>query len=80
MSSSDVIFPPPDIKSVIDKTAEFVVKNDDGKFERKVLEQAGQPKFAFVNPSNPYRKYYDLRLKELREGLGKLFECSLNMI
>jgi splicing factor 3A subunit 1 len=66
--SSDIIYPPADIKSVIDKTAEFVAKVGDD-FERKVsMQQAGQPKFAFLNPGNPYRRYYELRVKELREG------------
>jgi splicing factor 3A subunit 1 len=68
MSTADVIYPPADIKSVIDKTAEFVAKVGED-FERKVAsQQAGQPKFAFLNPGNPYRKYYELRVKELKEG------------
>lgn len=70
--ASEIIFPPPDIRSVIDKTAEFVAKVGDD-FEKKVVgQQAGQAKFAFLNPSNPYRKYYELRVKELREGTGML--------
>ena len=67
-SSSDVIYPPADIKNVIDKTAEFVAKMGDD-FEKKVaVQQAGQPKFAFLNAGNPYRRYYELRIQELREG------------
>jgi splicing factor 3A subunit 1 len=67
-SGEDVIYPPPDIKSVIDKTAEFVAKVGDD-FERKVTQQqAGQPKFAFLNVGNPYRKYYEMRIQQLREG------------
>lgn len=53
---------------VIDKTAEFVAKVGED-FEKKVAaQQAGQAKFAFLNPANPYRKYYELRIQELREG------------
>ena len=53
---------------VIDKTAEFVAKVGDD-FEKKVAaQQSGQAKFAFLNPANPYRKYYDMRIQELREG------------
>jgi splicing factor 3A subunit 1 len=67
-SASDVIYPPADIKGVIDKTAEFVAKVGED-FEKKVaMQQSGQPKFAFLNVGNPYRKYYELRVKELREG------------
>ena len=69
---SDIIYPPPDIKNVIDKTAEFVAKVGDD-FEKKVSnQQGGQAKFAFLNSSNPYRKYYDLRVRELREGKGMI--------
>ncbi len=40
------------------------------EFEKKVAgQQAGQAKFAFLNHSHPYRKYYELRIKELREGV-----------
>ena len=71
--SSDIIYPPPDIKNVIDKTAEFVAKVGDD-FEKKVAtQQGGQAKFAFLNASNPYRRYYDLRVRELREGKGMHF-------
>ena len=67
-TGADIIYPPADIKSVIDKTAEFVAKMGDD-FEKKVsVQQAGQPKFAFLNAGNPYRKYYELRIQELREG------------
>lgn len=51
-----LIYPPADIKSVIDKTAEFVAKHGD-EFERRVMvQQAKQAKFAFLAPGNPYRR------------------------
>jgi splicing factor 3A subunit 1 len=38
-------------------------------FEKKVIaQQAGQVKFAFLQPGNPYRKYYEQRIRDLREG------------
>ncbi|KAF4660716.1 splicing factor 3a, subunit 1 [Perkinsus chesapeaki] len=64
-----LIYPPADIKSVVDKTAEFVAKHGD-EFERRVMvQQAKQAKFAFLTPGNPYRKYYEHRVQELREGV-----------
>ncbi|EER05834.1 pre-mRNA splicing factor SF3, putative [Perkinsus marinus ATCC 50983] len=64
-----LIYPPADIKSVIDKTAEFVAKHGD-EFERRVMvQQAKQAKFAFLAPGNPYRRYYEHRVAELREGV-----------
>ncbi|KAF4688021.1 splicing factor 3a, subunit 1 [Perkinsus olseni] len=64
-----LIYPPADIKSVIDKTAEFVAKHGD-EFERRVMvQQAKQAKFAFLTPGNPYRRYYEHRVAELRGGV-----------
>ena len=66
--SRDLIIPPSEIRSVIDKTAEFVAKMGD-EFEKKVISQQGkEKKFAFLLAGNPYRKYYDSRVKEILEG------------
>lgn len=79
--SQEVTYPPLDIKNVIDKTAEFVAKVGDD-FEKKVAtQQAGQAKFAFLNLTNPYRKYYELRVRELREGKGRsMFVFSIHLV
>ncbi|KAL5477664.1 hypothetical protein EMCRGX_G024489 [Ephydatia muelleri] len=59
--------PPPDMQPVVDKTAEYVAKNDEG-FERTVLDKhCDDPKFAFLNPWNQYHAYYQMKKEEFRK-------------
>ena len=68
MIPKDLVIPPPEIRSVVDKTAEFVAKMGD-EFEKKVIQQQGKDrKFGFLLADNPYRRYYEQRVKDLREG------------
>ncbi|XP_078445649.1 putative splicing factor 3A subunit 1 [Wolffia australiana] len=64
-----IIHPPPDIRTIIDKTANFVSKNGP-EFERRILaHNAGNAKFNFLIPTDPYHAYYQHRLSELRSQL-----------
>lgn len=63
-----MIFPPPDIRGVIDKTAQFVAKCGP-EFEQRVLREQNHTKFAFLLPSNPYRPYYEFKVKEFKTGV-----------
>ncbi|CAE7179523.1 SF3A1 [Symbiodinium microadriaticum] len=63
-----LIFPPPDIRGVIDKTAQFVAKCGEG-FEQRVLREQNHTKFAFLLPNNPYRPYYEHKVKEFKTGV-----------
>lgn len=66
-----IIFPPPDIRGIVDKTAQFVAKNGP-EFEQRVLsDQSNGQKFNFLLPGNPYRAYYDAKVKEFQTGEGK---------
>mmetsp|Transcript_109717 Transcript_109717/g.171618 ORF Transcript_109717/g.171618 Transcript_109717/m.171618 type:complete len:695 (+) Transcript_109717:39-2123(+) len=67
-SGVGLIFPPPDIRGVIDKTAQFVAKCGP-EFEQRVLREQNHTKFAFLLPSNPYRPYYEHRVKEFKTGV-----------
>lgn len=61
-----IIHPPPDIRNIVDKTSQFVAKNGP-EFERRIIQSnAGNPKFNFLNPSDPYHAYYQHRLSEFR--------------
>mmetsp|Transcript_15605 Transcript_15605/g.35835 ORF Transcript_15605/g.35835 Transcript_15605/m.35835 type:complete len:695 (-) Transcript_15605:114-2198(-) len=62
-----IIYPPPDIRGVIDKTATFVAKCGE-EFEKRVLREQNHQKFAFLLPTNPYRAYYDHKVKECQRG------------
>jgi len=63
-----LIYPPPDIRGVIDKTAQFVAKCGEG-FEQRVLKEQNHTKFAFLLPNNPYRPYYEHKVKEFKTGV-----------
>jgi Surp module len=57
--------PPLEVKSVIDKLVQFVVKNGI-KFEQKVKEKESNNKtFGFLHPWNPYNAYYKYCLEQV---------------
>lgn len=61
-----IIHPPPDIRTIVDKTSQFVAKNGP-EFEKRIIaNNAGNVKFNFLNSSDPYHAYYQHRLSEFR--------------
>uniref|UniRef100_A0A914YRS9 Splicing factor 3A subunit 1 n=1 Tax=Panagrolaimus superbus TaxID=310955 RepID=A0A914YRS9_9BILA len=59
-----IIYPPPDIRTIVDKTAAFVAKHGV-EFENKIKEkEALNPKFSFLSPTDPYHAYYKHKVKE----------------
>ncbi|KGG53122.1 hypothetical protein DI09_10p190 [Mitosporidium daphniae] len=51
---------------IIDKTALFVARNGLS-FETRIVEnERGNPKFSFLQITDPYRPYYDAKVVELR--------------
>ncbi|WFD25003.1 SF3a splicing factor complex subunit [Malassezia equina] len=66
-ASGGVIYPPPDLRPVIDKTAEFVARNGVA-FEAKIKEQERlNPKFAFLNSGDAYHAYFRLQIHAAKE-------------
>eukprot|EP00178_Gracilaria_changii_P015035 TRINITY_DN421_c0_g3_i1.p1 TRINITY_DN421_c0_g3~~TRINITY_DN421_c0_g3_i1.p1 ORF type:complete len:634 (-),score=146.55 TRINITY_DN421_c0_g3_i1:759-2660(-) len=62
-----VIVPPPDVRSILETTAEFVAKR--AAFENMVLQKNGQePRFAFLHAFNPYHAYYRKRIEHHRSA------------
>ncbi|KAL6567172.1 hypothetical protein OROGR_000840 [Orobanche gracilis] len=61
-----VIHPPPDIRNIVDKTAQFVAKNGPEFEKRIVANNEGNAKFDFLRAPNPYHAYYERRLSEAR--------------
>lgn len=56
--SGTVIIPPPELRTIIDKTANFVARNG-AEFEQKIAEQKrDSAQFGFLMPANPYHAYY----------------------
>lgn len=61
-----MIHPPPDIRSIVDKTAQFVARNGP-EFEKRILANGrNNVKFNFLNPSDPYHAYYQHRVSEFK--------------
>lgn len=69
--SIGIIYPPPDVRAIVDKTATFVARN--GKhFEAKIMSRGmTNLKFGFLRLDDPYRAYYDHKVKSIREDLEK---------
>lgn len=62
-----VVYPPPDLRPIIDKTAEFVARNGVA-FEAKIREQERlNPKFAFLNSGDAYHTYFRLQIRAAAE-------------
>ncbi|XP_019441460.1 PREDICTED: probable splicing factor 3A subunit 1 [Lupinus angustifolius] len=61
-----IIHPPPDIRTIVDKTSQFVAKNGPEFEKRIVANNTGNAKFNFLNASDPYHAYYQHRLAEFR--------------
>ncbi|XP_065902944.1 splicing factor 3A subunit 1-like [Dysidea avara] len=63
-----IIYPPPEVRNIVDKTADFVARNGLQFQERIRLNEAGNTKFNFLNPTDPYHAYYMHKINEIREG------------
>lgn len=57
---------PPEKRTVIDKTADFVARNGPA-FEHKILSNEKQSAtFSFLLPTDPFHAYYKRRIQELK--------------
>lgn len=65
-----MIYPPPDIRSIVDKTAAFTAKNaNPSSFEDKIrARQAADNRFNFINADDAYNAYYLNRVKFYKDG------------
>ncbi|KZV90420.1 hypothetical protein EXIGLDRAFT_720355 [Exidia glandulosa HHB12029] len=68
--ATGLILPPPEIKTVIDRTALFVARSaNPPQFETKIRQnQVNDPKFSFLNPADPYHAYYRHRMDRIAAG------------
>lgn len=65
-----IILPPPDIRSIVDKTAAFIAKNPNpAAFEEKIrAREKTDSRFGFLNDTDAYHAYYQNRVKAFRDG------------
>lgn len=63
-----IIYPPPELRNIVDKTASFVARNGP-EFEARIRQnEINNTKFNFLNQGDPYNAYYQHKVKEAREG------------
>ena len=63
-----IIYPPPEVRNIVDKTASFVARNGP-EFEQRIKQnEVTNPKFTFLTPGDPYHTYYQHKVIEIREG------------
>ncbi|OON15798.1 surp module [Opisthorchis viverrini] len=67
-SKIGIIYPPPEVRNIVDKTASFVARNGPD-FESRIRQnEINNPKFNFLNPADPYHAYYQHKVREFAEG------------
>lgn len=63
-----VVLPSRDLRTTIEKTAGYVVRNGP-TFEARIKDQAvTKPQFSFILPNDPYNPFYQWRLSEIAQG------------
>jgi splicing factor 3A subunit 1 len=67
------------VLGIIETTAAYVARSGP-HFEDRIRENEKQnPRFCFLNPTDPYRAYYDFKISEARgEGIMDIF-CSYSV-
>ena len=66
--SVGIIYPPPEVRNIVDKTASFVARNGP-EFEQRIKQnEINNPKFNFLSFGDPYHVYYQHKVGELREA------------
>uniref|UniRef100_A0A8C3G7T3 Splicing factor 3a, subunit 1 n=1 Tax=Cyclopterus lumpus TaxID=8103 RepID=A0A8C3G7T3_CYCLU len=66
-----IIYPPPEVRNIVDKTASFVARNGP-EFEARIRQnEINNPKFNFLNPNDPYHAYYRHKVNDFKEGKGQ---------
>lgn len=63
-----IIIPPPEVRVIIEKTAQFVARNGY-EFEARIRErEINNVKFNFLREGDPYHAYYAYKVADFREG------------
>lgn len=63
-----IIYPPPEVRNIVDKTASFVARNGP-EFENRIRQnELGNAKFNFLSAGDPYHAYYQQKVRDIRDG------------
>ena len=77
-----LIVPPPEIRSIVEKTAQFVARNGEN-FEHKIRQnEMNNPKFNFLKDEDPYNGYYKHKVSVIQDiimlyGIKKISQTIL---
>ena len=64
-----IIYPPPDIRAIVDHTARFVAKHGKDFEERiQASEDGRSAKFNFMRSHDPYYAYYEFKIRDFEEN------------
>ena len=63
-----IIYPPPELRNIVDKTASFVARNGPDFESRIKANEQGNRKFNFLKEGDPYHAYYLHKVKDFIEG------------
>ena len=63
-----IIYPPIDIRTIVDKTAQFVARNGREFESRIVGQESNRSKFSFLTANDPYHAYYEFKIGEFKSG------------
>jgi len=75
-----IIYPPPEVRNIVDKTAGFVARNGV-EFEQRIKQnEINNPKFNFLNQGDPYHAYYKHKVVVIREGKPELEKPQLKAV
>ncbi|XP_018321307.1 splicing factor 3A subunit 1 [Agrilus planipennis] len=73
-----IIYPPPEVRNIVDKTASFVARNGP-EFEARIRQnELGNPKFNFLNAGDPYHAYYQQTVSNFKEGKAQEPSAALS--
>lgn len=71
-TTGGIIYPPPDIRYIVDKTAALIAKRGPAFEERIKGDERANTKFAFLNGGDPFNAYYKAKIEAIRDGTGPL--------
>lgn len=78
-----IIYPPPEVRNIVDKTASFVARNGP-EFEQRIKQnEINNPKFNFLSVGDPYHAYYQHKVVEIRDGkevVSSVHETSTGVV
>ena len=70
------IIPPPELRTIIDKTAQFVGKNGKSFEARIRANEQGNLKFNFLKDDDPYHAYYLSKVKDAEDAKNGVVSAS----